>query len=95
MHAILDHRFIELRQRAVTALLHRHIDNHRTGLHGFHHIFSHQHGCGTTRNQGGGDDDVGLLDALGHQRCLTIAIVVAHVAGVTALPLGEFFFGVG
>ena len=95
MHAVLDHDAIQFRQRAVAALFDRHVDDHRSGAHGLYHVFGHQHRGRASRDERSGDDDVRLLDALGDQRRLAFLVVVAHVARITALSLGEFFLRVG
>jgi hypothetical protein len=72
----------------IAALLHRQVHQHRAGLHRGDVLGADQLGRHPAGDQRGGDDDVLLLDVLGHQRRLLFLIGVAHRLGVAGGGLG-------
>ncbi len=92
MDAVLDDGFATFGQRAVTTLVDRHVENHRTRLHRLDGVFADQHRCFAAGNQGRGDNDIGLLGALMHQLGLTSHPVGRHLPCITANALGDFPF---
>eukprot|EP01022_Parablepharisma_sp_SALTPOND_P035049 TRINITY_DN939_c0_g4_i4.p1 TRINITY_DN939_c0_g4~~TRINITY_DN939_c0_g4_i4.p1 ORF type:complete len:1248 (+),score=348.87 TRINITY_DN939_c0_g4_i4:2480-6223(+) len=92
MHAVLDDGLAGLGQGAVAALVDRHVQDHRAGLHGLDGVFADQDRCLAARDQGGGDDDVGLFGALVYQLGLALHPVRRHRTGIAAHALGDLFF---
>ncbi len=86
---VLDH-LPRLRQRAIAPLLHRQIDDHRTGLHRFHHLGRHQHRRLPAGDERCADHDVLLADRVGDQLRLRALVIVAHLAGIAAGGLRLF-----
>src|SRR5574344_1025165 len=71
-------------QCAVAALLCGHTDDDAAGLHAAHHLGGDQLGRGFAGNEGGGDDDVGVLRLGGIHLALRGLKALAHHFGVTA-----------
>jgi hypothetical protein len=74
------------------AALDREVDDDRARPHRAHHLGGDQARGRTPRNERGGDDDVLLLDVLGHQRGLLGLVVLGHFLGVAAGGLGVLEF---
>ncbi len=73
---------------AIAALLGCEIDDDRTGFHRLHHFLGDQHRRLTAGDQGGGDDDILLLDMFGNQRRLLGLIFLRHLFRIPARGLG-------
>ena len=67
---MFDHGFAGLCQWAVAAyavwaFASSDVDDDRARFHGFDHVFTHQDGCSTSRDQGSGDHQISLRNTLG------------------------------
>src|ERR1044071_4117925 len=71
-------------QLAVASLARGKIDDHRSRLHALDGVLADEQRCRPSRNERGGDDDVGRFGALGDERLLSLLVVLAHLACVAA-----------
>ena len=87
------HHPVGLRALDIAAALDGEIDDDRAGPHRRDHLLGDQARRRPAGDQRGGDDDVLLLDVLGHQRRLLGLILLRHFLGVAArgLRVLEFF----
>ncbi|MCY1173543.1 hypothetical protein D9M73_137050 [compost metagenome] len=94
-HAVLHHHLFGLGQRAVAALGRGEVDDHRTRLHLLHGGFVQQRRRLATRDQRGGDHDVGLLGTLVHRLGLALHPTGRHWSGIAANAFGALSLLVG
>ena len=88
VHPVANDLLAGLGALDVAAHLGGHVDDDAARLHALHHLVGHELRRRASGDEGGGDDEVGLLDALGDELRLAALVVVAHLGRVAAGGLG-------
>src|SRR5579872_7354907 len=82
--SMLYNCFARFGEFAISATLGGKIENHRPGLHAFHHLCCYKDRSFFAGDDGGGDDDVMFGDDLSHQFALLGVESFVLRAGVSA-----------